>query len=73
MDAGWPIPPGVHWSDEMPILVPEVQNALPAPSKAVAKEKPIPRLMPPTRRGARFGPPSASPAPAPVVEAVKPQ
>src|SRR6185503_11577934 len=28
-----PIPPGVHWRSEMPILLPQVQNALPAPVK----------------------------------------
>src|SRR4051812_15520369 len=32
---------------------------------------PVPRLMPPTRRGARFGPPSSGPEP--VVEKAKPQ
>ncbi len=28
-----PIPPGVHWRDEMPILIPQVQKALPEPTK----------------------------------------
>jgi GNAT superfamily N-acetyltransferase len=31
-----PIPPGVHWKDPMPILIPEVQKALPEPGKELS-------------------------------------
>src|SRR5688572_3615743 len=66
-----PIPPNVHWKSEMPILIPEVQNALPAPVKteralAPAETKPI---KPQVRRPMQFGPPSDDPEP--VVEKVK--
>jgi hypothetical protein len=75
-----PIPPGVHWKEAMPVLLPEVQKALPSGTglqpvsctehglKTRATKEPT--LMPPTRRGARFGPPGA--APEPVVEKIKP-
>ncbi len=54
-----PIPPGVKWSDEMPILLPEAQKELPvARGRLSAKQQETPTLMPPTRRGARFGRPS---------------
>jgi len=65
-----PIPPGVHWKDPMPILLPEVQNA-PAPRSCLETQKKkggsVPQLMPPTRRRARFGPPSANDVPDQVV------
>ena len=61
----------------MPILVPEVQRVLPEPEKkarsgGTPKPQQTPTLMPPTRRGARFGLPSASPEPQPVAEKPKP-
>ncbi|MEA2710801.1 MAG: hypothetical protein QOF78_3402 [Phycisphaerales bacterium] len=75
-----PIPPGVHWKEKMPILLPEVQQALPDGKTPAPRERsgetPKPRLMPPTRRGARFGAPSAGPEPKPaggVVEKAKPR
>ena len=52
----------------MPILVPQAPKALQGKSP-----KSTPTLMPPTRRGARFGPPPANDAPAPVVEKAKPK
>jgi hypothetical protein len=60
-----PIPPGVHWSDEMPILVSEQQKALPSSPRT---PKPEPRN--PTPRRAQFGPPSDGPEP--IVEKVTP-
>jgi hypothetical protein len=66
-----PIPPGVHWKDAMPVLLPEVQNALPGGTglqpvsctdhglKTRATKEPT--LMPPTRRRVQFGPPSDGP------------
>jgi hypothetical protein len=80
-----PIPPGVHWRDAMPVLlptagVPEAQKALPGPLKngrsgETPKPPRTPTLMPPTRRGARFGLPSANaePPPQPVATKAKPQ
>jgi hypothetical protein len=82
-----PIPPGVHWRDEMPVLlptagVPEVQKALPEPLKnertgapavsRLPKPQKVPTLMPPTRRGARFGLPSANAEAEPVATKAKP-
>ena len=67
-----PIPPGVHWKSEMPILLPVAR----APGACLenqggrnAGQRPVPRLMPPTRRGARFGPPSSGPEPEPASKA----
>jgi ribosomal protein S18 acetylase RimI-like enzyme len=65
-----PIPPGLHWSDEMPVLRP-AETALPdktekAQGKRVPGSKSGP--LPPTplpRARARFGPPSDSPVVAP--------
>jgi len=59
-----PIPPGVHWKSEMPMLPPEVPKALPEKPSAPAvgtlsKPQKTPTLMPPTGRGARFGPASS--------------
>lgn len=71
-----PIPPGVRWNDPMPMLIPEAPKALPAQNpEHNAKPKPqkIPTLMPPTRRGARFGPPPANDIPQPLVEKAKPE
>jgi hypothetical protein len=77
-----PIPPGVHWKEPMPILIPEVQNALPGGTglqpvsckdhglKTRATKEP--QLMPPTRRRVQFGATPIAPAPAPVVEKAKP-
>ena len=63
-----PIPPGAHWKSEMPIFVPEVQNALPAPKEARApKAQKTAVLMPPTRRRVQFGCTPTAPAPEPVL------
>jgi hypothetical protein len=71
-----PIPPGVHWRDAMPVLlptagVPEVHNALPAPAtrerSSAPKEGESPK--PQVKRRVQFGPPSD--APEAVVEKVK--
>ena len=58
-----PIPPGVHWKNPMPILLPEAQRALP---EKKSKPKEIPTLMPPTRRRVQFGAAPIAPAPEPV-------
>lgn len=74
-----PIPPGVHWKDPMPILLPEAQKALPdsevarAPRPCRKKststgEAPVPQLMPPTRRRVQFGAAPIAPAPEPVAK-----
>jgi hypothetical protein len=75
-----PIPPGVHWKEAMPVLLPEVQKALPSGTglqpvienkehglKTRATKEPT--LMPPTRRRVQFGPPSDGPEA--VIEKVK--
>jgi hypothetical protein len=65
-----PIPPGVHWKDPMPILIPEVQNALPAPTeKEPSTLKPI--VVKPRRP--MFGSPDAEPMPGPVATKPKPE
>jgi N-acetylglutamate synthase-like GNAT family acetyltransferase len=70
-----PIPPGVHWKEPMPILMPEVPKA-PAPRSRLEAQKKaggsVPQLMPPTRRGARFGPPPANDVPAEPLAVEKP-
>jgi hypothetical protein len=79
-----PIPPGVHWKEPMPILLPalspvegpEVTKA-PAPRSRLEAQKKagggsVPQLMPPTRRGARFGPPPANDVPVAAVAVEKP-
>lgn len=71
-----PIPPGVHWKEPMPILLPEAQKELPDRSGTTAVgKKPKPHSAPtpqmPKRRFVQFGPPSAIPEPAPVVETPK--
>jgi hypothetical protein len=38
-----PIPPNVHWTDPMPILIPEVQKALPEPRKERSGRMPKPQ------------------------------
>jgi len=69
-----PIPPGVHWKDPMPILIPEAQKALPEPEKKTRSgETPKPQLMPPTRRRVQFGPVPTAQPPEPVVEKPKPE
>ena len=65
-----PIPPGVHWKDPMPMLlptagVPEAQKALP---EKRSKPKETPTLMTPTRRRVQFGAAPIAPAPEPVVK-----
>ena len=65
-----PIPPGVHWKSEMPILIPEVQNALPEPIK---KERSAGTLKPieVKSRRVQFGSPDSEPAPLPAGGGVK--
>jgi Acetyltransferase (GNAT) family len=64
-----PIPPGVHWKDPMPILLPEAQKALPDKSSGkMPKPHKTPTLMPPTRRRVQFGAAPITPAPEPVAK-----
>ncbi len=44
-----PIPPGVHWKDAMPVLLPEAQKALPEPAKKERSDK-RPKPLPNARR-----------------------
>jgi hypothetical protein len=74
-----PIPPGVHWKDAMPILLPDVAGtSRPClPENKDMGETPMlrkkePTLMPPTRRRVQFGATPIAPAPEPVVEKIKP-
>jgi hypothetical protein len=59
-----PIPPGVHWKSEMPILIPEAQTALPEP---VTRERTAGTLRPIAMksRRAQFGSPDSEPLPLP--------
>jgi hypothetical protein len=68
-----PIPPGVHWKSEMPILIPEAQKALPEQKRPGETPKPqkTPTLMPPTRRRVQFGSAPAAPAPEALVPKAK--
>jgi hypothetical protein len=77
-----PIPPGLHWSDPMPVLKSETPDAPREPRKRIAEPKigekggpPPPTARP--RAGAQFGPPPsgpiATPAPTPAAApALKP-
>jgi hypothetical protein len=80
-----PIPPGRHWSEEMPRILPSeergmgVSPVLPSPKRgrgAHATGKPVPQI--PTRLSRQFAPPGAkprpelTPEPAPVAEKQKP-
>jgi N-acetylglutamate synthase-like GNAT family acetyltransferase len=49
-----PIPPGKHWSDAMPVLMPAApaEKQLPGPRKAKAKTAPPPRRAPKINRAA---------------------
>ena len=62
-----PIPPGVHWTSEMPILIPQVHNALPEPAKKERAGAPAERnlLKPIAVKSPRvqFGSPDREPAP----------
>src|SRR5205085_4109389 len=74
-----PIPPGTHWRDVLPMVLPtagvlpeaerESRACLPGMKNKDTGEAPVPRA--PTRRYVRFGPPSAKPEPA--VVKVKPK
>jgi len=66
-----PIPPGVHWKSEMPILIPEAQNALPEPAK---NERSAGTLRPIEMKSHRvlFGSPDSEPVPVPAVKKDKP-
>jgi hypothetical protein len=68
-----PIPPGVHWSDAMPLILPSENRE--TTSKALpqgrgASRKPTPVLVQPPPRRARFTPPGMI-LPAPTVEIQK--
>nr|MBA3272442.1 hypothetical protein [Chthoniobacterales bacterium] len=66
-----PIPPGLHWSDPMPVLVPDAPEAPQAPhetQRAIEKRDPQPQAtapatvkQAPVRQRAQFSPPSANP------------
>jgi N-acetylglutamate synthase-like GNAT family acetyltransferase len=58
----FPIPPGVHWSEAMPVVLP--REKLPA----VGGERPAPTVRPPTHRRVQFGRPSAKPQPPPATK-----
>ena len=69
-----PIPPGKHWSDELPILVPQGQGVKALPSegrRAKEKKSPVP-AMPRLRQ---FGGPNDDPEPvaAAPIEKSKPE
>jgi hypothetical protein len=71
-----PIPPGMHWKDPMPVLIPEAHKALPGRSGAPAvgnspKPQKVPTLMPPTRRRVQFGAVPIAPAPEPKTKPAK--
>jgi hypothetical protein len=66
-----PIPPGAHWKDPMPILVPEIQNALPAPVKKERSGKMLkPQIKPVQQQSSSMGRLWFAPA-KPVVEKAK--
>jgi hypothetical protein len=71
-----PIPPGVHWKDPMPILIPDVARAsrpcLPDEKKKKAMGG-TPMLLPPTRRRVQFGAVPIAPAPEPKTKPAKPK
>jgi hypothetical protein len=61
-----PILPGVHWSDDLPLLVPEGEQTNDVPKTRQAgrvKTKPPTKLMPPTKSAMIFGKPGAMPVP----------
>jgi hypothetical protein len=73
-----PIPPGKHWSDEMPVVLPreestksQITNVKQTSNSKLRTQNKGP--LPPTRRGVQFGRPSAKsePAPAPAPAAKK--
>ena len=65
-----PIPPGVHWKSEMPILIPEVQNALPEPGKKERSGGTLKPIAVKSRR-VQFGSPDSEPVPVPAGGVVK--
>ena len=61
-----PIPPGVRWSDAMPVMVAKEQEKPPRAKRAAV----APPVVKRTRQAVRFGPPGMYPVtPAPVVVA----
>src|SRR5207249_1659370 len=50
-----PIPPGTHWRDVMPRVLPKEKRAL-----TTEAPKPVPQPKMPKRRYVQFGPPSAT-------------
>ena len=62
----FPIPPGTHWSDAKPIVLPGENTKLIESQTRRAQKPATPILLPPTRRFVQFGAaPTAPPAPAP--------
>ena len=52
-----PIPPGTHWSDAKPLILPaepEESKQLPAPKRAAKKSKVVDKPLPIRRNGLRF-------------------
>ncbi len=71
-----PIPPALHWSEQMPVIHPQDQAAPPArakktpalvPGMVASPQEPTPN--PRKRVYAHFGPPPATPTPEPIVPA----
>jgi hypothetical protein len=66
----FPIPPGLRWSDEMPVIVRPNEEQAKVKREMSAKHARLP-VDPPTRHGPRqFGGPSSKPLPAPVATPV---
>ena len=63
-----PIPPGTHWSEVMPIVLPRetlpvTSGQLPVKGGKKKQTGETPMLQPPTSMRRQFGPPSAKPLP----------
>jgi hypothetical protein len=74
-----PIPPGTHWSDAKPLVLPTA--GVPGEARAIedattgrqrGQRAAAPKLLPPTNARVQFGRPSANPQPAPVAKEEKP-
>jgi hypothetical protein len=63
-----PIPPGKHWSDEMPRILPQGQGQSPVARKALPGKNQTPKLQKPTSMLRQFGPPGAKVQPEPTPE-----
>src|SRR5687768_13976533 len=66
-----PIPPGMHWRDVMPRVLPNEKPALTSETKRSGAPAVVnsPKPLMPTRRRVQFGPPSSTPQEGPVAEA----